>query len=211
MVNGYTYEKVTPDNVEEAKKVIADVFPPADREGVQISFDLSVTAREKWHELCEAADSKAAKSGHNSGFNEQFEPLSTLEYFIIRAPDGSVAGVSGLYSYKGEENEAWVGWLGVAKDKQGHGYGKAVLDHVVDMAKANGCDTLRLWTDNPRGAEDPARAMYERIGFVTQGTLRGIPQEYDIMSLNLLDPTQPPVPWDGYLTKGLAGAHFLPP
>jgi putative acetyltransferase len=52
----------------------------------------------------------------------------------------------------------------VASEMRGTGIGAAILEHVVDVARAWGCDELLLET-GPMGAFAPARRLYRRSGF----------------------------------------------
>jgi GNAT superfamily N-acetyltransferase len=81
-----------------------------------------------------------------------------------------IIGVTGLYTLKERPNEAWVGWYGVRPDKQGRGMGKAILDATVQMARAGGHKTLRLWTSENNPLTEKANKLYHRYGFIKQDT-----------------------------------------
>lgn len=196
---------VDKDLYPKAGEIIKSVFIPENAVGVDLSFKLSTTPRGAWGDICRDADAK-----HGTDFAAQFAPISKLQYFVMMDGNRPV-GVSGMYSLKGEENEAWVGWLGVAEDAQGRGYGKKVLEHVVGLARSQGCDTLRLWSENYPEFET-AHSMYYKRGFRFERSVVGMPEAdrqstYKILSLNLANETIPATEWPTSSLKkfGLAG------
>ena len=60
--------------------------------------------------------------------------------------------------------------LGVAPEAQGLGLGRALMEYLVDHALASGITRLELYT---RADITRARALYESLGFVTEGVRRG--------------------------------------
>ncbi len=52
--------------------------------------------------------------------------------------------------------------------RRGKGAGRAILAHIIETAKGRGCTQLSLETGSQPGFE-PARALYERFGFIRCG------------------------------------------
>jgi ribosomal protein S18 acetylase RimI-like enzyme len=54
----------------------------------------------------------------------------------------------------------------VDPDRQGHGYGRALMDTAVEDLRAAGAGEVRLWV---LAENTPSRRFYERYGFVDDG------------------------------------------
>lgn len=89
---------------------------------------------------------------------------------LVAEVDGRVVGHIGLHMET--RRRAHVGSLGMAvlEEYRGHGIGTALLEAVLDLAD-NWYNLLRMelhvYTDN-----DPAVRLYQRHGFVIEGTHR---------------------------------------
>lgn len=98
-----------------------------------------------------------------------------IEAFFLTPPDGQAllvaeldgarAGIAFLETptdYFTRRSHAHLGVLCVAREHEGHGVGRALLDACVAWAKARGSDrlTLSAMVNNSR-----ARALYARHGF----------------------------------------------
>lgn len=68
-------------------------------------------------------------------------------YWIVY-DENEIVGICGIYENAnlGEPKTCWMGWFGVLPEKRRHGYGKAILDKTIEIAKEKGYDTLRLYT-----------------------------------------------------------------
>ena len=58
---------------------------------------------------------------------------------------------------------AKIGRVAVLKEARGHGYGRAIMDAVLDVARANGFTTAKL------AANTTATAFYVDLGFEAYG------------------------------------------
>lgn len=86
---------------------------------------------------------------------------------LLRAADGALAG--GLLGH------VWGGWLDiktlwVAEAYRGQGWASRLIAEAESFAVANGARAATLDTHNPA-----ARALYERLGYRTVGTLEDFP------------------------------------
>ena len=71
-----------------------------------------------------------------------------------------------LYAYlRGEDMGAFfhIGRVAVAEDLRGQGYGKALLEYLLDYAKANDFKGVEL------SAVNTAVGFYEKLGFLPEG------------------------------------------
>lgn len=62
-------------------------------------------------------------------------------------------------------NECYLAELYVVPNLRGNGIGRAIMDAVLDLARARGCDHIDLGTSVDDVA---ARALYERMGFTNR-------------------------------------------
>lgn len=73
---------------------------------------------------------------------------------------------AGLLERDTENKRFLVDGIFVAAEARGRGAGTALIEHLVDEARARGYDQLRL---DVVDTNDRARALYERLGFQTVG------------------------------------------
>lgn len=88
---------------------------------------------------------------------------SGAQLFALRAEDGSVVAVGALKPFG--ERDVELKSMHTARASRGQGFGRALLQHLLDEARALGATTAYLET----GSEDgfiAARALYEAAGFV---------------------------------------------
>lgn len=83
-----------------------------------------------------------------------------VDFFVLRS-DGSPAGCGGILFVDGEYGE--IKRMYVRPEFRGWGFGRRILEHLLDHARARGVTLLRLET----GVDQrEAIALYERVGFV---------------------------------------------
>jgi ribosomal protein S18 acetylase RimI-like enzyme len=82
--------------------------------------------------------------------------------------DGELCGIVGLDRETRAKNrhKATVVGMYVAHERMGHGIGRALLDALIEDAKASGLELLVLTVTH---AEGSARRLYERAGFRSFG------------------------------------------
>jgi putative acetyltransferase len=98
------------------------------------------------------------------------EPPEGL-FSLVASVDGDVVGSLGLHTFPNRPRRRHVGQIGmgVRDDWHGQGVGTALMEAAIDLAD-NWLNVKRLeltvFTDNA-----PAIHLYEKCGFVTEGTL----------------------------------------
>lgn len=122
-----------------------------------------------------------------------------MVYYIVYDNDNPV-GISGIYSYHEYPNDAWLGWFGVIEKYRKKGYGSAILDETIELAKKKGYKIFRLYTDEY--ALD-AHRLYTNHGFISEPYDRPDDQdEYFIADITVYSKslTEKPVePWNNRL------------
>jgi ribosomal protein S18 acetylase RimI-like enzyme len=81
------------------------------------------------------------------------------ELFLVAEHEASVVGTA-MVGYDG--HRGWVNYLAVAPDRQGHGLGRAMMDHAEAWLLAQGCPKLNLQV---RAANADVLAFYEALGY----------------------------------------------
>lgn len=120
-----------------------------------------------------------------------FRPRLAPEDVLVAEQDGELLGFAAVTPASPMPAHAGVlvvNGLGVAPQAQSAGVGRALLDAAVEHARARGARklTLRVLGSNTR-----ALALYERAGFVVEGTLvaeyllEGRPVDDLLMALHL--------------------------
>jgi L-phenylalanine/L-methionine N-acetyltransferase len=99
-----------------------------------------------------------------------FAALTPDDRLIVAELDGQLVGNGGLHRRTGRRHHSAMLGLGLRDAFHGRGIGTALLSALIDVAD-NWLDIRRLdltvYVDNTR-----AIALYERFGFVREGTLR---------------------------------------
>jgi putative acetyltransferase len=91
------------------------------------------------------------------------EPAVT--FFSYRV-DGELLGVAALKRIDAEHAE--IKSMHTAVEARGHGIGRALVDHLLGVAREQGYRRVSLETGSGRGFE-AARALYASAGFTTSG------------------------------------------
>lgn len=78
----------------------------------------------------------------------------------------------GLVAVRAEEGTAHLLSMWVAPEARGSGIGSRLVDEVVAWARAEGLDQVGLWAVD---ANQAARSLYERKGFVPSGKVMALP------------------------------------
>jgi ribosomal-protein-alanine N-acetyltransferase len=90
-------------------------------------------------------------------------------HYYVGAFDGAdLIGYAGLVI--APPSEAWVNNIAVRRDRQRHGVGRALLEHLLDRARGEniGHVLLEVAADNA-----PAQRLYDEYGFEVIGVRRG--------------------------------------
>ena len=86
-----------------------------------------------------------------------------VKYYIAYDNDEMV-GITGIYYDNIDPTSAWLAWFGVLPNKRRKHYGEQILQRTMRMARQEGFETMRLYTDAVGNAT--AIKLYEKMGFV---------------------------------------------
>lgn len=87
-----------------------------------------------------------------------------LDYYIAYNNDLPI-GVTGIYSYHEYPEDAWLAWYGILPEFRNNGYGTAVFDLTVELAKEKGYHNLRLYSDD---TFKDAHRLYLKQGMIKE-------------------------------------------
>ena len=123
----------------------------------------------------EAADVRALLQRHLDFANEHSPPedvhaldvdglkSATISFFSVR-DGGSLLGVGAIKEHDPRQGE--LKSMHTLAETRGRGVGRAILLHLLDVARERGYQVVTLETGSME-AFAPARAMYAAAGFVT--------------------------------------------
>lgn len=86
----------------------------------------------------------------------------SVSFFSIRA-DGRLLGIGAIKQL--DEGHMELKSIHTAEEARGNGIGRAMVDHLVDVARRRGATRVSLETGS-MDAFAPSRALYSRVGFV---------------------------------------------
>ena len=103
-----------------------------------------------------------------SEYNGKSNYLSSIEnskqsQFFLVFDKKKCIGVTGVYSYKGDHDNAWIGFFGIKEEFREKGYGTKVLKLTEKYAKSMGYKYIRLFTD--KLDNDIAINFYKNNGY----------------------------------------------
>jgi GNAT superfamily N-acetyltransferase len=125
-----TFDAVSVENLDEAKKIVNSVFTPK----------LKVAGKDL---------EKAFLAGQSGA-----EPLPGAKeynqrYWVAKNPAGEIIAVTGYTQAVGDNpDNAWLGWFCTKDEYRGRGIGKQLLDHVVRELQAADKKELFILTTN---------------------------------------------------------------
>jgi GNAT superfamily N-acetyltransferase len=135
--------------------------------------------------LCDDPDAFASTHAREIEFDEQIWRSRTARMaYAIR--DGAPAGLVGAMPDEETGTTVLIA-MWVASEHRGAGVGDALVAWVCAAARSNGHRRVGLWYAD---GNDPARRLYERLGFVEidGGKLPGRLEDHDhAMTLDLTD------------------------
>jgi putative acetyltransferase len=85
-----------------------------------------------------------------------------IAFFSYRDGDGTLLGVGAIKEL--DQARAEIKSMHTAAEARGRGVGRAMLDHLIAVARSRGYRQILLETGTTQGFT-AARAMYERAGF----------------------------------------------
>ncbi len=99
-----------------------------------------------------------AKNNYLSSINN----YSQSQFFLVFDKEKCV-GITGIYSYKNDYDNAWLGFFGIKEEYRDKGYGKKSLKLTEEYAKSLGYKYMRLFTD--KLDNEKAISFYEANGY----------------------------------------------
>ena|SRR3989338_6629900 len=89
-----------------------------------------------------------------------------VKYYVgIDESSGKIIGTTGIYTQKDDEKDsAWIAWYCVDHKYRGKGYGSALLDFTISLAKKRGKNFLKLYTSYNSNIKK-AMSLYKKRGF----------------------------------------------
>lgn len=104
------------------------------------------------------------------------DPLGTYtsvggHFWVVEDPDGLVVGTCGLYPV--EEGVVELRKMYLAPSLRGRGWGRRLLEHALDTARADGCTRVELETAS---VLTEAIALYKKYGFERRTTAPEVPR-----------------------------------
>lgn len=136
---------------------------PADRGFLSSLADrLADFDRPEWRTHAEIAE-----GDRRALFEALDDPRPGTELFIAEL-DGTSAGCLLMWTLEDYFSEQWhahVSVIAVTRAAEGHGVGRALMEHAEQWARERGhaCVTLSVFEGNRR-----AQALYERAGYATE-------------------------------------------
>jgi len=123
----------------------------------------------RWWHIDEALSLEADLFGAEQWSAAMFwNELANGHYYLVaRDDDGALLGYAGLAV---TPPEAWVQTIGVRRDVQRRGIGRALLEALLAEAERRGAPTVLL---EVAVNNEPAQRLYARYGFETVGLRRG--------------------------------------
>jgi ribosomal protein S18 acetylase RimI-like enzyme len=82
------------------------------------------------------------------------------ELFLVGVVDGTVVATA-MAGYEG--HRGWVNYLAVAARLRGHGFARALMQHVEELLRSRGCPKVSLLV---RNSNSEAIAFYRHLGYV---------------------------------------------
>lgn len=98
-----------------------------------------------------------------NNYINSIENSSQSQFFLIFDKELCV-GITGIYSYKNDNDNAWLGFFGIKEEYRNKGYGKKSLKMMEEYAKKLGFKYMRLFTDKTNN--DKAINFYEVNGYI---------------------------------------------
>lgn len=124
---------------------------------------------------------------------DDFQENGVDGYFVYEV-EGEVIGVTGFLNVPATENTAWLSWTYVHESECGKGYGRAMLEALVDKLNAEHVRKVFVKVSNYKDPEDGeiyARALqlYKKLGFEHELTNKDFYDDGEdqlILGLNLI-------------------------
>ncbi|MCH5166994.1 MAG: GNAT family N-acetyltransferase [Erysipelotrichales bacterium] len=88
-----------------------------------------------------------------------------VKYYLAEK-DSKYVGITGLYNYNDDTENAWIAWYGILPQYRSKGLGEELLKETISLAKDQGFRYIRLYADLLDNAD--AIKLYEKNGFIKE-------------------------------------------
>jgi len=96
---------------------------------------------------------------------------NSLSVYIVAQAEGQIVGYGGMWLIL---DEAHITNVAVEKSLRGNGIGEKIVEFLVEEASRSGINSLTL---EVRENNEPARRLYEKMGFLVEGIRPGYYQD----------------------------------
>lgn len=104
---------------------------------------------------------------HQLAIEDQPHQSVPVEYWVV-VDEYSLSGLCGIYRFNWAwEKSFWVAWFAIAPTFQKQGLGRATLSTMAKIARAKGCEVLKVET----ALNGKALGFYEHFGFKCEGII----------------------------------------
>ena len=86
-----------------------------------------------------------------------------IKYYLALV-DGNYVGISGIYYYAFDTENAWLGWFGILPQYRKKGYGSELLLKTMEFASLKGFKNMRIYCDYV--GDISGIHLYEKNGFI---------------------------------------------
>lgn len=88
-----------------------------------------------------------------------------VKYYLAKKISKYV-GITGLYNYNDDAENAWIAWYGILPEYRNKGLGDELLKTTISLAREKGFKYIRLYADILENTE--AIKLYEKNGFIKE-------------------------------------------
>lgn len=147
MKDGYTIEPLSDSTIEQAIKMLDEIFPyeknGSEPPGIYLRASLD---KNKYNDILSSSE------------------ITELKYWVA-IHNGKVVGNTGWYEYASDKDASWLGWTGVSVQHRGFKIGKTLIDMMLKEVQKSGKKYMRLYTSSHPN-EMTAYKYYKKIGFI---------------------------------------------
>ena len=98
-------------------------------------------------------------------YSTRGDKVTAHSKWTTKNEDGEAVGISGIYALNAMPGSYWLDYFGVRSAFRGAGYGKHMLDHIMQIADRKEAQTINLWTTDADLKTKCLERFYQRNGF----------------------------------------------
>lgn len=167
-VAALAFEYIKNGKLENAENHAPHYYRLSQAEREKMERELTIEKLENDEDM-EALSKIEAENFSMPWSKESFQELKSIDYthYLVAKLNGEVIGGCGLWNAAGDGN---ITNVVVRKDKRGKGYATKMLEQLLSDGKAMGVNAFTL---EVRVSNEPAIALYKKLGFVSEGIRPG--------------------------------------